>query len=253
MWIDSHCHINDEAFQDDLGEVLDRMIENDVRKAMIVSLSLEELEIARNIHREGIAFDRSIGVFPEDAYRYTDEEIEAVLRECEKEDITAIGEIGLDYYWDKEHKERQQEVFRRQLDLAKRLDKPVIIHSRDAAEDTFRIIKESGVRRGVMHCYSGSREMAKEYVKLGFYISLAGTVTFKNAKEPPEVAKIVPLDRLLIETDCPYLTPVPHRGKRNEPSYAVFTGRHIASLTGIGEEVLEEALVRNYDELFHHV
>ncbi len=250
MWIDSHCHINDEAFKDDLDEVLSRMIENDVRKAMIVSLNEDDLRISRTIQKEGISFKRSIGVFPEDAWVFEDEKIERILKECAAEDIAAVGEIGLDYYWDKEHKEKQKEVFRRQLMLAKELDKPVIIHSRDAMEDTYKLIKESGIHRGVMHCYSGSKEMAKEFVKLGFHISIAGPVTFKNAREPKEVIKEVPLDRLLIETDSPYLTPVPHRGKRNEPSYVVHTGRFIAEQLGIDEEVFRRRVEENYDELF---
>ncbi|MBQ1508474.1 MAG: TatD family hydrolase, partial [Erysipelotrichaceae bacterium] len=214
MWIDSHCHINDKAFDEDRDEVLDRMVKADVRKAMIVSLNKPELEKARTIRKQGIDFLLSVGVFPEDSYVFSEEEKKAVYDEFAKPDIAAVGEIGLDYYWDKEHKEIQQEVFKTQLAMAKDLKKPVIIHSRDAAEDTYKILKESGVT-GVMHCYSGSHEMALEYVKLGFYISLAGVVTFKNAREPLEVARAVPLDRLLIETDCPYLTPVPYRGKRN--------------------------------------
>lgn len=250
MWIDSHCHINDEAFDEDREDVLRRMKENGVLKAMIVSLNKEELEKTRKIEYEGLTFKRSIGVYPEDSYRFSEEEIRNIYEEFRSPDIAAIGEIGLDYHWDKDHKERQKEVFYEQLLLAKRLDKPVIIHAREAAEDTYKLIKESGVRKGVMHCYSGSKEMAKEFVKLGFYISLAGTITFKNAREPKEVALSVPLDRLLIETDCPYLTPVPHRGKRNEPSYVVHTGSFIAELLGMEEEEFRKQIEKNYDELF---
>ena len=249
MWIDSHCHINDEAFDIDREGVLERMIEADVRRAMIVSLNRKELEFSRTIRKEGIDFALSVGVFPEDSYQFPEEEKKAVYEEFTKEDVNAIGEIGLDYYWDKEHKDVQKEVFLTQLRMAKELKKPVIIHSRDAAEDTFRILKESGVK-GVMHCYSGSKEMALEYVKLGFYISLSGVLTFKNAKEPLAVAEAVPLDRLLIETDCPYLTPVPYRGKRNEPSYVVYTGRHLAKIRNIPEEELQRILEENYRNLF---
>ncbi len=249
MWIDSHCHINDKAFDEDLDEVLERMVKADVRKAMIVSLNKPELEKARTIRKQGIDFLLSAGVFPEDSYVFSKEEKKAVYDEFSKPDIAAVGEIGLDYYWDKEHKEIQQEVFKTQLAMAKDLKKPVIIHSRDAAEDTYKILKESGVT-GVMHCYSGSHEMALEYVKLGFYISLAGVVTFKNAKEPLEVAKAVPLDRLLIETDCPYLTPVPYRGKRNEPSYVVHTGTFLAEKLGIPVEDFQRITEEKYLRLF---
>ena len=249
MWTDSHCHINDKAFDEDRDEVLNRMAEADVRKAMIVSLNKPELEKARTIRKQGIDFLLSVGVFPEDSYVFSEEEKKAVYDEFAKPDIAAVGEIGLDYYWDKEHKEIQQEVFKTQLAMAKDLKKPVIIHSRDAAEDTYKILKESGVT-GVMHCYSGSHEMALEYVKLGFYISLAGVVTFKNAREPLEVARAVPLDRLLIETDCPYLTPVPYRGKRNEPSYVVHTGIFLAEKLGIPVEDFLRITEENYLRLF---
>ena len=249
MWIDSHCHINDKAFDEDLNEVLERMVEADVRKAMIVSLNMDDLKKSRQIKKEGIDFLLSVGVFPEDSYVFTEEEKKAVYEEFSKEDIAAVGEIGLDYYWDKDHKAIQQEVFRTQLEMAKALQKPVIIHSRDAAEDTYKILRESGVK-GVMHCYSGSHEMALEYVKLGFYVSLAGVVTFKNAREPLEVAKAVPLNRLLIETDCPYLTPVPYRGKRNEPSYVVHTGTFLAEKLGIPVEEFQKITEENYLRLF---
>ena len=250
MWIDSHCHLNDEAYNNDLNEVLNNMVENDVRKAMLISLSLEELNIARNIHHPDITFKKSIGVFPTDTFEFSNDKIEKIFNEFKANDISAIGEIGLDYHWDKDHKEIQKELFKKQLEIAKKLNKPVIIHSRDASEDTFNILKESG-NKGVMHCYSGSKEMAKEYVKLGFYISIAGPVTFKNAKEPLEVIEVVPLDRLLIETDSPYLTPSPNRGKRNEPAYVKYTGEFIANRLGIDIETFKQQIETNYDRLFN--
>ena len=249
MWIDSHCHLNDERYKDDLNIVLDNMVENDVLKAMLISLNLNELEISRNIKHKDITFRRSIGVFPTDTYELKEAEINEIINEFNKDDIDAIGEIGLDYYWDKEHKERQKELFIKQLKIAKELDKPVLIHSRDAAEDTFNILKESG-NRGVMHCYSGSKEMAKEYVKLGFYISIAGTVTFKNARQTLEVIEVVPLDKLLIETDAPYLTPVPFRGKRNEPAYVKYTGEFITNRLNIPIDIFQKQIEDNYETLF---
>ena len=249
MWIDSHCHLNDEAYLEDLNNVLDNMLIHDVRKAMLISLNLDDLNKARNINKEGIIFKRSIGVFPTDTYEFNKNQIEEIYQEFKKDDIDAIGEIGLDYHWDKDHKDIQKELFIEQLKIAKELNKPVIIHSRDAAEDTFNILKNSG-NKGVMHCYSGSKELAKEYIKIGFYISIAGPVTFKNAREPLEVIEVVPLDKLLIETDSPYLSPTPNRGKRNEPSNVRYTGEFIANHLGIDVEEFKKIMENNYDMLF---
>lgn len=248
-WLDSHCHINDKAFKEDIDLVLDRMLENDVTKAMIISSYLDDYKYGLSIHKEGISFKHSLGIYPGDVDRIQDKDIDEYFELMKSKECVAVGEIGLDYYYGKDNKEKQKEVFKRQCEFAKSIDKPVIIHSRDAIQDTYDILKQTGVR-GVIHCYSDSKEMAKELVKLGFYISISGTITFKNAKEPLEVIKVVPLDRLLIETDAPYLTPVPNRGKRNEPSYVVYTGRRIIEELGISEEAFKEAINKNYEKVF---
>ena len=248
-WLDSHCHINDEAFKDDIDDVLRRMIDNDVTKVMLISSYIEDYEYGFTIGHPGIELKHSLGIYPGDV-NDVDEKLFARFADLYKEErCQAIGEIGLDYHWDKDNKQRQIEIFKRQLLLAKQLDKPVIVHSRDAIQDTFDLMKEIRVE-GVMHCYSNSAEMAKEFVKLGYYISISGTITWKNAREPLEVIKAVPLDRLLIETDCPYLTPAPNRGKRNEPSYVVYTGRKICEELGIDEETFKKQLNENYHRLF---
>ncbi|MBR2578164.1 MAG: TatD family hydrolase [Erysipelotrichaceae bacterium] len=245
-YLDSHCHLNDEAYDEDLNEVLDRMLENRVSRAMIICVTLDDYKKTLGICREGIEFKKAIGVYPE----YTDiseddfNEYARLMKECD-----AIGEIGLDYHWYPDTREKQKELFIRQIEIAKETDKPVIVHARDAMGDCFSILKEHRCR-GVLHCYSGSAEMARELVKLGYYISIAGPVTWKNAKEPLEVIRNVPLDRLLIETDCPYLTPAPNRGKRNEPSYVVHTARRIMEELGIGEEEFLKQVNANYDHLF---
>ncbi|TJX12961.1 TatD family deoxyribonuclease, partial [Tissierella creatinini] len=175
------------------------------------------------------------------------------LRELSKEEkVLAIGEIGLDFYYDNSPRDIQRKVFLEQLQLARELDLPVVIHTRDAAGETFEILKDAHAKgtKGILHCYSGSPEMALEYVKLGFYISLGGPVTFKKARVPKEVAGVVPLDKLLIETDCPYLTPEPFRGKRNEPKYVAYTAEAIAEIRGISIEELAEATSRNVREIF---
>ena len=248
-WLDSHCHINDEAFRDDLDQVLQNMVDSDVKKAMIISSYLDDYDFALKIKKEGICFKHALGIYPGDVDDVNEDLFNEYVKRMKEDDCDAIGEIGLDYHWNKENKERQKEIFKRQLLLARELDKPIIVHSRDAIQDTYDLMKEYRVR-GVMHCYSDSAEMAREFVKLGYYVSIAGPVTWKNAKEPLRVIREVPLDRLLIETDCPYLTPAPKRGTRNEPAYVVYTGKKIAEELGIDEEDFKKQINENYHMLF---
>ncbi|MBR4469864.1 MAG: TatD family hydrolase [Erysipelotrichaceae bacterium] len=248
-WLDSHCHINDEAFRDDLDQVLQNMVDSDVKKAMIISSYLDDYDFALKIKKEGIDFKHALGIYPGDVDDVDEDLFNEYVKRMKEDECDAIGEIGLDYHWNKENKERQKEIFKRQLLLARELDKPIIVHSRDAIQDTYDLMKEYRVR-GVMHCYSDSAEMAREFVKLGYYVSIAGPVTWKNAKEPLRVIRGVPLDRLLIETDCPYLTPAPKRGTRNEPAYVVYTGKKIAEELGIDEEDFKKKINENYQMLF---
>ena len=246
-YLDSHCHINDESYLEDLDEVLDRMLLNKVNKAMLVCVSLDDYQRTLNIKKEGIEFKKAIGVYPE----YTDiDETEFNKYVSLMEKCDAIGEIGLDYHWYKDTRDKQIELFIRQIEIANRLNKPVIIHAREALGDTYNILRQHPCK-AVLHCYSGSYELAKEFIKLGYYISIGGPITFKNAKEPLEVAKNIPLDRLLIETDSPYLTPVPNRGKRNEPSNVVYTAKKIMEIRGIDEERFLDQINKNYDSLFN--
>ncbi len=247
-YLDSHCHINDESYLQDLDEVLDRMLTNKVTKAMLVCVSLDDYQRTLNIKKEGIEFKKAIGVYPE--YTNMDEdEFNKYVTLMEKCD--AVGEIGLDYHWYKDTKDKQIDLFIRQIEIANKLNKPVIIHAREALSDTYKILKEHPCK-AVLHCYSGSYELAKEFIKLGYYISIGGPVTFKNAKEPLEVAANIPLDKLLIETDSPYLSPVPNRGKRNEPSNVVYTAKKIMEIRGIDEESFLEQINKNYDNLFNY-
>jgi len=249
-YLDSHCHINDiESYKDDLKEVLEKMVSNNVLKCLIVSLNPKEYEISSKIYHPSIEFKKSIGIYPEDIDKYSEEEINKFFEIMKTDDCVAIGEIGLDYHWCPDTKEEQKKWFIKQIEIANSLNKPIIVHSRDAIQDTFDILKNNPCK-GVIHCYSASAEMAKEFVKLGFYISLAGTCTWKNAKEPIEVIKAVPLDKLLIETDSPYLTPAPNRGKRNDPSNVIYVGHKIMEIKGISEEELTKQININYDTLF---
>ena len=251
-WLDSHCHINDSAFAEDLDVVLENMVKNNVNRAMIVSSYIDDFYYGLNIKHPNIEFKHSLGIYPGDVNDVDEKMFEEFERLYSREDVDAIGEIGLDYHYGKDNKERQKEIFKRQMLIAKDLNKPVIVHTREAIQDTYDIMKNTLVK-GVLHCYSDSSEMAKEFVKLGYYISISGTVTWKNAKEPLEVIKVVPLDRLLIETDCPYLTPVPNRGKRNEPSNVVYTGKKICEELQIDEEEFKKQINENYLRLFDGV
>ena len=245
-YLDSHCHINDEAYNEDLDVVLDNMLNNKVTKAMIVCVTLDDYYRTLKIKKDGISFKKAIGVYPE----YTDMSEDEFSKYLElMKEADAIGEIGLDYHWYPETKDKQKELFIRQIKIANELNKPIIVHAREAMNDCYEILKQYRTK-GVLHCYSGSSELAKEFVKLGYYISIAGPITWKNAKEPLEVVKNVPLDRLLIETDSPYLTPEPNRGKRNEPTNVIYVAKRIANELNIDEEILLKQINENYDAIF---
>ena len=254
--VDSHCHIDSEQFDADRDEIVERAREagvgamltigtgdprsNDFRKAVSVAENYE------NVYA-------SVGVHPHDAKLY-DDKAEAHLIQLAKSDkVIAWGEIGLDFYYDHSPREVQREVFRRQIGTARELDLPIIIHSRDADDETLEILGEEcswkGFR-GIMHCFGGTPEMAKELMSIGFLISFAGNVTFKKAENLREAARVVPLDKLLVETDCPFLTPEPNRGKRNEPGFVVHTARFLAQLYHVEFETLAAQTTQNFLQFF---
>ena len=249
--IDTHCHLFDEEFDIDREDTIKRAIDSGVEKMILVGFSHKTNQLAQEMAKKWNVFYPTAGLHPSEAsLNYLNDFLE-FKSFVEKNKVYAIGECGLDYHWDITYKEEQKKLFRLQCEYAIEKDLPIIVHSRDAAKDTFDIIASyKGKLKGVMHCYSGSKELALEYIKLGFYISLGGPVTFKNAKEPKEVAKAVPLDLLLIETDCPYLAPTPMRGKRNESSYVKYVRDEIASLRGITIQEVEEATTKNAIRLF---
>ena len=249
-WLDSHCHINDKAFKDDLDVVLNNMVLNDVTKAMIVSSYLDDYDYALKIKHNQLSFKHSLGIYPSDAGDFDEDTIQKYFSLFNE--VDAVGEIGLDYHYGKDNRDKQIEIFKRQLEIAQKLNKPVIIHTRDAIQDTYDILSKYKLK-GVIHCYSSSAQMAKNFVKLGYYISISGTITWKNAIEPLEVIHTVPLDRLLIETDCPYLTPEPNRGKRNEPSNVIYTGKRICKELMINEELFKAQINDNYHTLFDNI
>ena len=250
MWIDTHAHLADSEFNEDRNEVIQRAKTAGLGKIVLIGCDVEGAKRTLKLAYTDDMFDVAIGFHPEGVLEDRDEASMFELMKDPK--VKLIGEIGLDFYWDKdpEHHKLQEALFIKQIDWANQLNKPISIHMRDASKKSFDILKTHPVQRGgVMHCYSGSVEMAREFIKLGFYISLAGPVTFKNAHIPKDVAREIPLEWLLIETDSPYLAPHPLRGKRNESSYVVETAKVIADLRGMPLEDLESNLEANYQRL----
>ncbi|MEJ8751984.1 TatD family hydrolase [Lagierella sp. ICN-221743] len=249
--IDSHAHLDEERFDEDRDELIKSLKENAI--SYIINPS-SDMETSRRVVKLSNRYDNifaAVGIHPHDAEGFKEEDLDE-LRELSKDErVVAIGEIGLDYYYDNSPREIQKEVFKKQLELAYELDLPVIIHTRDAMGDTYDILKEfEGRVRGVMHCYTGSVEMAEKFMKLGFYISIAGPVTFKNAVNVREMAKQIPLERLLIETDSPYLAPVPNRGKRNDPTNVRYVADMLANLKEIQIDKIIEHSRENTVKLF---
>jgi TatD DNase family protein len=252
MLIDSHAHLDDKRFDGDRDRLIKSLKENGIELVINPGADLQSSIKAVSLAEKYENIYAAVGVHPHSAKEMDDSTVEILKSFTHRDKVVAIGEIGLDYYYDNSPRDIQRKRFIEQLNLAKEVDLPVIIHSREAAQETFDILKDAqdGTLEGVLHCYSGSVEMAKEYIKLGFYISIAGPVTFKNSRILKEVAKEVPLDKLLIETDSPYLTPEPYRGKRNEPIYVRYVAGTIAEAKGLEFAEIEKITSRNTKKLF---
>ena len=254
--VDSHCHIDGEAFDEDRDEVIKR-----ARDAGVVAmLNVGTGDPSSDDFRKAVAAAEryenvfaSVGVHPHDAKLYDDRAEEHLIDLARSEKVVAWGEIGLDYYYNHSPRDVQRKIFRRQIRTARDLGLPLIIHSRDAGDETVEILTEEcsweGFR-GVMHCFGGTPDMAEALLPLGFYISFAGNLTFKKAENLREAAQVVPLNRLLVETDCPFLTPVPFRGKRNEPAYVVHTAKFLAELYEMEFEAVAAQTTQNFLDLF---
>lgn len=247
MIIDTHAHYDDEQFDTDREELLTTLPEQGIEAVVTVGASLASCQGALELAERYDRVYATLGVHPDEVAILTDASLEwmrtAVTESPIKDKIVAIGEIGLDYYWDKAQHEVQEHWFRAQLRLARELGLPVNIHSRDAAADTWQVMKDEHLEEigGIIHCYSYSWEMARNYLDAGFYLGIGGVVTFKNAKKLKEVVEKAPLDRLVLETDCPYLAPDPYRGKRNCSAYLKYVAEGIASLKGVTpEEVIAQ-------------
>ncbi len=250
--IDSHAHIDDQRFASDREQVIQRALEAGIKQLINVGSNLETSKQSVALAEKYPFIYAAAGVHPHDAKNLPSNYLKILEEILQKPKVVAVGEIGLDYYYELSPRDVQQEVFIEQLNLAKELGKPVIIHLRDAYGDFLDIMRKERLEpiKGVMHCFSGSWEVAEECMQLGFYISFAGPITFDNAKRLREVAKRVPLEKILVETDCPYLTPVPHRGKRNEPAYVRYVAEQIAEIKGLSVEEISRQTVLNTRKLF---
>lgn len=253
MIFDSHAHYDDKQFGEDRDELLSSMAQNGITKIVNVGASIESSKRAVALAKQYEFVYAAVGVHPSDISCLSEDGISWLKKAAAHEKVAAIGEIGLDYYWDKEPEiqEQQKVWFRRQLALAREVQLPVIIHSRDAAADTLEIMKESGAGiPGVIHCFSYSKELALEYVKMGYYIGVGGVVTFKNARKLKEAVAEIPMERILIETDCPYLAPEPNRGKRNSSLYLSYVVETVAELKGLTPGEVEEISFQNAMKLY---
>ncbi|MUK88085.1 YchF/TatD family DNA exonuclease [Ornithinibacillus sp. L9] len=252
MLVDTHVHVNARQFLEDRDEVIERAFNTGVKYMVVVGFDRETIPLAIEIAEQYETIYAAVGWHPVDAIDMTDEDLAWIEELSAHPKVVAIGEMGLDYHWDKSPKAIQKEVFRKQIRLAKKVNMPIIIHNREATEDIIDILQEEGAKQvgGIMHCYNDSVRYVQTCLDMNFYISLGGPVTFKNAPLPKEVAVEVPLDRLLVETDAPFLAPHPNRGKRNEPAYVTLVAEKIAELRGLSFEEISDITTRNAFTLF---
>ena len=250
MIFDTHAHYDSGAFNADRFDILASMPEKNVGLIVDPGCDLESSRAAIALAEKYDFVYAAVGWHPEDMDKLTDEGFDEMIKLMHHPKCVAVGEIGLDYYWDAEHKDEQKALFIRQIELALELDKPVIVHDREAHGDCMEIVRDYPALRGVFHCYSGSVEMAAELLKRGWYLGFDGPITYKNARKAIEVLEICPLDKMVIETDSPYLTPVPNRGKRNDSRQLEFVVRKIAEVKGLSAENVEELTYINGKKLF---
>jgi len=251
MLVDSHCHLDFPDLSNRIPEILERMQQNDVAYAVCIAVNLEDFPRVLALAEAHPNLYATVGVHPE----YADAEEPGVARLVElagHPKVIAIGETGLDYYWQKDRPEWQRERFKQHIHAAVATGKPLVVHMRDSAEDTLRILKEEGAQAvgGVMHCFTETWDIARQALDLGFYISFSGILTFKNATAIKEVARNAPMERILVETDSPYLAPVPYRGKQNEPAFVRYVAEELARLRGLSFQQVAKATTDNFFNLF---
>ena len=252
MIFETHAHYDDEQFDMDRETLLSSIPEQGVGTIVNVSATYASCQRVVDLVQKYPFMYAAVGIHPDEVGSLNEERFQQMKELCKQEKVVAVGEIGLDYYWDNESHDLQKEWFVRQLDLARELNLPVLIHSREAAADTMEIMKQHGQGlKGVIHCFSYSKEMAAEYVKMGFYIGVGGVVTFKNARKLKETVQEIPLTSIVLETDCPYLAPVPYRGKRNNSAYIKYIAEGIAGIKGVSYEEVVEQTEKNARDLYN--
>lgn len=252
MIIDTHAHYDDKRFSQDRHELLMSLQERQVDFVINSGADLEGCQDTLQMTKEYPFVYGTLGIHPTETGGMTEDTIEWLREHAKEEKIVAIGEMGLDYYWDKSDRETQKKWFLRQLELAKELSMPIVIHSRDAAKDTMEILKEkkAGENGGTIHCFSYSKEIACQCIELGFHIGIGGVITFKNAKKLKEAVEAIPIERILLETDCPYLSPDPHRGERNDSTKLIYVAEEIARLKGLTTKEVTTVTAKNAKDLY---
>ncbi|MEK6190479.1 MAG: TatD family hydrolase [Carnobacterium alterfunditum] len=255
MLFDTHTHINAEEFDNEVPETVQRAIGNDVTRMAVVGFDTETIKKTLALSEEYQEIYSIIGWHPTESYLYTEEIEEKLYHQLQLPKVVAMGEMGLDYHWDTSPKDVQKDVFHRQIQIAKELKMPISIHMRDSIEDTYELMKKEHVEDigGIMHSFSGDALWMERFLDLGMHISVSGVITFKNAPEVREVAKTAPFNKLLIETDAPYLAPMPFRGKRNEPAYVKYVAEEVAKQRGVSYEEVAKQTMQNANRLFRLV
>lgn len=253
MIFDTHVHYDDEAFQEDRDQLLGSLAEHGIEAVVNIGASIETTKNTLKLMEQYSFVYGAVGVHPSETAQLDETQMDWLKEVSQNPKVVAIGEIGLDYYWDEPDREIQQFWFVRQLSLAREVKLPVVIHSRDAAKDTLDIMKEqnAGEIGGVIHCFSYGIEMAREYLNMGFYLGIGGVLTFHNAKKLKEVVAYMPMDRLVLETDCPYLSPVPNRGKRNSSLNLPYVVEAICAIKGLSAEEVMEQTNQNAKRMYH--
>lgn len=254
MLVDTHAHLDDEKFAEDVGEVVERAKEAGIIAIVNMGTDMQSSQKSVDLASKYSSVYTGVGIHPSDIFPLTNDDDDMLAKWTEVEKVIAIGEIGLDYYWEKDSEKRllQQKMFIRQLDLARQLHLPVCIHDREAHGDMMKLLKTEGRKNyGVIHCFSGSYEMAQELLSLGWYLGIDGPLTYKNAAKLPEIVAKLPLDRILIETDSPYLTPMPYRGKRNEPALVRLVAEEAARICNISLEEFAVRTTQNAKDIYN--
>ena len=250
-FFDSHSHFNDEKFNEDREFIIKKVYNEGITKTVCIGYNLLQSEFATEIAQSNDFIYATCGISPNDIQDFSEENLKMIEKIAKNDKVVAIGEIGLDYYWNKENKDIQKELFIRQIEIANKLNLPISVHTREAVNDTIKILKEHSVnKKGIFHCCPLNQELIKEGLKLGFYISFSGNITFKNAKSE-DVVKMVPNDKILIETDSPYLSPEPFRGKRNTPSNVKLIAKKISEIKGISLEETAKITYENASKIYN--